>query len=496
MEKKYQSTRNETINYSASQAILAGLSPDGGLFVLPNLDDVNLDVSTVLDKDYQEIASLVINQFFNEFSENDIKKCVKEAYTNIFSDEKITPLQKVGDDYVLELFHGPTCSFKDVALSLLPKLVNLSAKTQNNTNKRLILTATSGDTGKAALEGFKNDPLVDMIVYYPNNGVSTIQEKQMQTQDGGNVAVVSINGNFDDAQSNVKRLFHDEELVALLKEHHIEFSSANSVNIGRLIPQVVYYFASYAELVNTGEIKLGEKVDYIVPTGNFGNILAGYYAQQMGLPINKLICASNENNVLYDFLKTGEYDTNREFKKTSSPSMDILISSNLERMLFHLSGGDAHYVADLMNQLKTTGKFKISDELLHTIQETFGTGYATDKQVAEQIDKVYKEKGYLLDPHTAVASYVLENSPEKKEKTVILSTASPYKFVQEVSKDIPELAIDSSQDEFKLIDELEEKTNVYAPSQLKDLKHAPILHNQVIDIDEMKAIIIKQVGES
>ena len=494
MEKKYQSTRNKNIEYSASQAILAGLSPDGGLFVLPNLDDVSLDISECLNKDYQEVASLVLNQFFNEFSENDIKECVKQAYSNTFSDKAITPLKKVGDDFVLELFHGPTCSFKDVALSLLPKLMTLSAKTQNNHHKRLILTATSGDTGKAALEGFKNDPLVDIIIFYPNDGVSTIQEKQMQTQDGDNVAIYAINGNFDDAQSSVKTLFNDQELVSLLGEKNIEFSSANSVNIGRLVPQVVYYFVSYAELVIKKEINLGDKVDFVVPTGNFGNILAGYFAKQMGVPINKLICASNENNVLYDFLTTGTYDINREFKKTSSPSMDILISSNLERMLYYMSGGDAEYINQLMTDLKSTGKFSVSDELLEKIQTNFGTGYADDKQVVKMIDKVYEKEGYLLDPHTAVAMHVLENQPKDDCKKVILSTASPYKFVQEVAKDIPELNIDTTKDEFDIIENLETATKVSAPSQLKDLKNAPIKHDEIIDIKQMKDVIVKQVG--
>ena len=402
----YESTRDKNKQITPSAAILQGLSEEGGLFVLRELGKNKLNIENLLEKNYYEIAEEVLNLFV-DFSKEEIKECVENAYRGKFSSGNITPTVKLEDGYVLELFHGPTSAFKDVGLSLLPQLTKTALNNSNDKNDILILTATSGDTGKAALEGFKDVPRTKIMVFYPNDGVSVVQKTQMQTQEGQNTKVCAIHGNFDDAQTGIKNLFMDEEFKKLVLEKNIKLSSANSINIGRLIPQVVYYIVSYIDLVKNNEITLGEKVNFVVPTGNFGNILAGYYAKQIGLPVNKLVCASNSNNVLYDFLTTGEYNRNRNFLKTVSPSMDILISSNLERLLYYVSGCDNEYIESLMTDLAQNGSYKVNDEVFSKIRETFSTGYATDEQTKEVIKNIYEKDGYLLDTHTAVAYKVL-----------------------------------------------------------------------------------------
>ena len=433
MKKKYQSTRNENVLATSSEAILTGMSPDGGLFVLKEIPCYMTSSEKLIDKNYQQLAVDILALFLEDFTLEQIEYCVNKAYTDTFSDAKVTPLKKVGEHYILELFHGPTSAFKDIALSLLPRLMETSLTIQKRSETLLILTATSGDTGKAALEGFKDNPLVNIIVFYPDQGVSNIQKLQMQTQEGKNVRVTAIDGHFDDAQTAVKTLFNDEDLNQRLNQVGIQLSSANSINIGRLIPQIVYYLDAYRQLLINHEIQVDELVDFIVPTGNFGDILAGYYAKQLGLPIRKLICASNQNHVLTDFLSTGCYDIRREFYKTSSPSMDILISSNLERLLFYASGQDEHYVKKCMETLSTTGQFTVNQEVLSKIQQDFACGYVTDQEVLETIEEVYKDHHYLLDPHTAVAYRVMKERGDESVKQVVLATASPYKFLDRKS---------------------------------------------------------------
>lgn len=493
---KYISTRDQTVSYQSSQAVLQGLSPDGGLFIQESFKDKGFTLESTLKMTYQEIGEKIINLFFPELPKELVKKQVELAYNKRFTDERIAPVKQVADVFFLELFHGPTSAFKDMALSLLPGLMELSSKYQDKKEKLLILTATSGDTGKAALESFKNNDLVDIVVFYPEDGVSEVQKLQMITQEGENVTVCAVKGNFDDAQTAVKTLFQDEEMISYLKDYQRAFSSANSVNIGRLIPQIIYYFDAYKQLVLSGEINLGEKIDVTVPTGNFGNILAGFYAKELGLPVHKFICASNANNVLADFLKTGVYDIRREFKKTSSPSMDILISSNLERLLFLLSGGDSIYVASLMSDLKSTGIFRVSPELLERMQDNFSYGYATDSDVALAIKKVYEESGYVMDPHTAVAYSVMSSQKDSSYKQLILSTASPYKFSSYIASDIlGNTAFDTELPEMALINLIEKTTKQAAPSNIKELKDKEVLHQDTIELSEMKEYIKKKVSK-
>ena len=475
----YISTRNKNIVKNDKVALLQGLSEDGGLFVLENFKD-KIDLEKLLNKSYTEIALEVLKLFFS-FDEKKLKSVIEKAYSK-FSTSKVTPLVELKKSYILELFHGPTSAFKDVALTLLPHLIQLALEGTNQ--EILVLTATSGDTGKAALEGFKDVAQTEIIVFYPKNGVSKVQELQMRTQEGKNTKVCAIEGNFDDAQTGVKNIFLDENLQKKLGDK--KFSSANSINIGRLTPQIVYYIVSYVELVKNNKIKMGDKINFVVPTGNFGDILAGYYAKKLGLPVNKFICASNNNNVLYDFLTTGTYDRNREFLKTISPSMDILISSNLERLLYDLSGADDKYIKSLMEDLNKNGKYQVNDEILKKIKKQFGAGYATDEETAKTIKKVWEEEKYLLDPHTAVA-YKVMLEQNLSEPTVVLSTASPYKFCASVANALLNI---HDEDEFVLMQKLYETTKVEIPENLKNLKSKEILHSDIIKKEEMPEYVL------
>lgn len=488
----YESTRDNKIKFNASEAILQGLSEEGGLFVLRELENKRIDIKNLLDKDYYEIAQEVLKLFLGDFTEDEIKNCVYDAYKGKFLTDDITPLVKVGKDYVLELFNGPTSAFKDVALSLLPHLTKVALTKSKDTRDILILTATSGDTGKAALEGFKDVDRTKIIVFYPNDGVSKVQELQMRTQEGKNTKVCAINGNFDDAQSGIKEIFVDEEFKKEMEKQGIKLSSANSINIGRLVPQMVYYIFAYVEMVKRGEITFGEKINFVVPTGNFGNILAGYYAKMVGLPINKLICASNGNNVLYDFIKTGVYNRKRDFLKTNSPSMDILISSNLERLLYYVSGCDNEYISSLMRELKENGEYRVTQEMFDKIRENFATGYATDEETENVIKNIYEKEDYLLDTHTAVAYKVLDENRENNYKNIILSTASPYKFTNSVYKSIFD---DVDEDEFVTMKKLSENTKTDIPKNLKDLDKKEVRHSDVIEKGDIKEYILKKVGE-
>lgn len=492
MKKIYESTRNKNERIEPTQAILQGLSNDGGLFVLRNLEECFMDIKSLKDKNYFEIAEDILALFLDDFTKEEIKNCVKQAYTDKFENNEITPLIKLSDAYVLELFHGPTSAFKDVGLSMLSQLTATALQKTNANYDVLILTATSGDTGKAALEGFKDVENTKIMVFYPDNGVSKIQETQMKTQTGNNVKVCAINGNFDDAQNGVKELFVDEELKEELKKQNIQLSSANSINIGRLIPQIVYYFYAYASLLKKEEIVENEKVNFVVPTGNFGNILAGYYAKQIGLPINKLICASNDNNVLFDFINTGIYNREREFLKTISPSMDILISSNLERLLYYVSGCDNEYVQELMGELSSKGCYQVKKEVQETIQNNFICGYATNKETAMTIKKIYEKEQYVLDPHTAVAYKVLLDNLDTNHKNIVLATASPYKFTDSVYHS---LFNENNEDEFALMKKLSQKTKLTIPENLVDLDKLPILHDDVIDKKAMKEYVLSKVKE-
>lgn len=485
MNSKFESTREKDITCSASQAVIRGIASDGGLFVRRDMENLKINISELKGKKYTEIAEIILSKVLDDYPEKNIKYCVENAYDKKFNSDDITPLVKVGNDYILELFHGPTSAFKDMALSILPYLSTEALKLNKIKEKILILTATSGDTGKAALEGFKNIEGIKILVFFPNDGVSRVQEKQMITQEGNNTYVYAINGNFDDAQSEVKKIFTDEEIKEKLKKKNYSLSSANSINIGRLVPQIVYYFYSYMKLVERNEIVLGEKINFTVPTGNFGDILAGYYAELIGLPVNKLICASNENNVLYDFIKTGTYDRNRSFYKTLSPSMDILISSNLERLIYHLSKNNNKYVKYLMAELKSNGKYTVSQEIKNYIDNLFYAGYTTDLQTRETIKNVYNEYNYLLDTHTAVAYNIMKEFKEKdsRHKNIVLATASPYKFSKAVYES---LFGENNSDEFKIMELLNEKTEIPIPENLRTLKNKKDIHTSVINKEDMK----------
>jgi len=486
MKYNYESTRNEKIKCLASEAVAKGIALDGGLFVRNDMNTLKIDLKDLVGKSYIYMGKKILSLMLDDYTKEEIDELVDKAYDNKFSNEEITPIKKVGDDFVVELFHGPTSAFKDIALSILPHLLKKSLEKNNIKEEILILTATSGDTGKAALEGFKDIPGIKILVIYPNKGVSKIQEKQMRSQEGENTYVYAIDGNFDDAQSQVKKIFTDNETKEELLKRNVRLSSANSINIGRLVPQMVYYFYSYMKLVSLNEISLGEKINFTVPTGNFGDILAGYYAKLLGLPINKLICASNENNVLCDFLKTGVYDKNRDFYKTISPSMDILISSNLERLLYHISGNDNAYVNSLMKELKENGKYEISENMKKSIGEIFQGGYSTDEETEEEIRKIYEKYSYVLDPHTGVAFNVMEKNREKGCKNVVLATASPYKFSKSVYDSIFKDEETKNVDEFQIMEDLYEKTKVEIPNNLKNLKNKKDIHTGVIDKDKIK----------
>ena len=494
MNLLYKSTRDAEKTVTASQAILKGLADDGGLFVPVSIPKLPVSLGELKEMTYQEIAYTVMKEFLTDFTEEELKSCIAKAYDSKFDTEEIAPLAKVEEAYYLELFHGATIAFKDMALSILPHLLTTSAKKNQVKNEIVILTATSGDTGKAALAGFADVEGTKIIVFYPKNGVSRVQELQMVTQKGDNTSVVAIHGNFDNAQSGVKAMFENKELEKELNEAGYQFSSANSINIGRLVPQVVYYVYAYAKLLQNEEIAEDEEINVVVPTGNFGNILAAYYAKNMGIPIAKLICASNENKVLYDFFQTGTYDRNREFVLTTSPSMDILISSNLERLIYKISGEDARKDTDLMTELKTKGSYAITGEMKANLAD-FAAGYATEEQGAKTIHDIYEDTGYVMDTHTAVAATVYKAYREDSKddrKTVIASTASPYKFAGSVMS-----AIDpkyKGQDDFKLIEELQKVSGTEIPNAIKEIMNAEIRHNTECDVDQMEQTVKNILG--
>ncbi len=494
MDLFYRSTRSKNETVKASQAILKGLADDGGLFVPESVPTLDKTLEELSNMTYQETAYEVMKLFLTDFTEEELKDCINKAYDSKFDTEVIAPLVEADGAYYLELFHGATIAFKDMALSILPHLLITSAKKNHVKNEIVILTATSGDTGKAALAGFADVEGTRIIVFYPKNGVSPIQEKQMVTQKGDNTFVVGITGNFDDAQTGVKMLFGDKELAAQMDEAGFQFSSANSINIGRLVPQIVYYVYSYAQLLKEGKVEKGEKINVVVPTGNFGNILAAYFAKNMGIPIAKLICASNENKVLYDFFETGIYDRNREFVLTSSPSMDILISSNLERLIYLTAGCDAEKNAAFMKSLSRDGKYEITADMKANMKDFYGN-YASEQETAETIKNLYDKTGYVIDTHTAVAATVLHKYQEATKddaKVVVASTASPFKFTRSVMNAIDE-KYDSMTD-FELVDELSKLANVDVPKAIDEIRTAPVLHDTVCDKEDMKSVVMKFLG--
>ncbi|MCR5033493.1 MAG: threonine synthase [Lachnospiraceae bacterium] len=485
----YTSTRSKDTSISASQAILKGIAPDGGLFVPESIPKMDFSLKAIADMSYQQLAYEVMKLYLTDFTEEELKGCIERAYDAKFDTEEIAPLVSADETYYLELFHGKTIAFKDMALSILPHLLTTAARKNHIDNEIVILTATSGDTGKAALAGFADVPGTRIIVFYPKNGVSPVQEKQMVTQKGDNTFVVGITGNFDDAQTGVKKMFGNAALAEDMNKAHFQFSSANSINIGRLVPQIVYYFYSYALLLRNEEIEEGEKINITVPTGNFGNILAAYYAMNMGLPVNKLICASNENKVLFDFFGTGAYDRNRDFILTSSPSMDILISSNLERLIYRIAGNDAEKNTAFMRSLTENGKYEITESMRKGLADFYGN-YASEEETAATIKRIYDACGYVIDTHTAVAATVYDKyRKETKDttKTVIASTASPFKFARSVMCAI-DPALDSMQD-FDLIDKLSETANVPVPAAIEEIRTAPVRHDTVCETADMEKTV-------
>ena len=488
-EVTYSSTRGEGVKYTASMAVLKGLASDGGLFVPDHIPSLDKTLAELAEMDYQNLAYEVMKLFLTDYTEEELRGCIANAYDSKFDTPEIAPLSESCGSYYLELWHGATIAFKDMALSLLPHLMTTAAKKNGLQKEIVILTATSGDTGKAALAGFADVPGTRIVVFYPKSGVSPIQEKQMVTQRGDNTLVVGIHGNFDDAQTGVKKIFGDTEFAKELDEKGFVFSSANSINIGRLVPQVCYYVYAYTRLLKEGRIKDGELINVCVPTGNFGNILAAFYAKLMGLPVGKLICASNTNKVLFDFFESGTYDRNREFHVTTSPSMDILISSNLERLIYFIAGNSSERCAQLMGELSGNGNYTITDDEKKGLADFYG-GYADEKETADQIKKIYEKSGYVIDTHTAVASYVCDKYKEKTgddTPVVIASTASPYKFTRSVMN-----AIDPEYDkktDFELIDDLAKLSNTTVPQAIEDIRSAPVLHKTECDVNEMKSVI-------
>ncbi len=492
---KYTSTRDNTIHINASEAILQGLSKDGGLFVPEVMPTMDTSLEDMAKMNYREVAYEVMKLFFDDFTEEELKSCIEKAYDEKFDTEEIAPVRELKNEVILELWHGKTIAFKDMALSILPHLMVTSAKKNNAKNEIVILAATSGDTGKAALAGFANVPGTRIIVFYPKNGVSAIQEKQMLTQEGDNTCVVAIHGNFDDAQTGVKNIFNDKAFAEKLADNGFQFSSANSINIGRLVPQIVYYFYAYTRLLSQGKIQSGEKINFDVPTGNFGNILGAYYAKLLGLPINKLICASNENKVLFDFFRTGTYDRNREFILTNSPSMDILISSNLERLIFRLTDNNAEETAALMGALKSEGKYTITEAMREKIGDFYGN-FASEEENKEVIKRIFEEEKYVLDTHTAVAVSVYEKYKAEtgdETLTVVDSTASPYKFTQSVMEAIKGDSEDGK-DAFELVDELNRLSGMDIPKAIEEIRNAKILHTKECDGDKMKECVEEILG--
>ena len=495
MNLVYHSTRNSEETATASEAILKGLTSDGGLFVPDSIPKLNVSLEDLTQMSYQEIAYAVMKEFLTDFTEEELKTCINNAYDSKFDTEEIAVTKKVDGAYYLELFHGATIAFKDMALSILPHLLVTSARKNNVKNEIVILTATSGDTGKAALAGFADVPGTKIVVFYPKSGVSPIQEKQMVTQKGDNTYVIGIKGNFDDAQTGVKKMFSNKELAKVMNDNGFQFSSANSINIGRLVPQVVYYVKAYADLLKQGALKAGEPMNVVVPTGNFGNILASYYAKQMGIPIGKFVCASNKNKVLFDFFETGKYDRNREFYVTTSPSMDILISSNLERMIYRIAGNDAKQCAKFMAALTKDGEYVITDAMKAELSEFFGA-FGSEEETAVKIKEVYDKEGYVMDTHTAVAAVAYDKykaaTGDDKTPTVIASTASPYKFTRSVM-DAIDPAYDA-EDDFELVDELNKVSKTAIPKAIEEIRTAPVLHDTVCETAAMEDEVKKILG--
>ena len=495
MNLVYHSTRNSEETATASEAILKGLTSDGGLFVPDSIPKLNVSLEDLTQMSYQEIAYAVMKEFLTDFTEEELKTCINNAYDSKFDTEEIAVTKKVDGAYYLELFHGATIAFKDMALSILPHLLVTSARKNNVKNEIVILTATSGDTGKAALAGFADVPGTKIIVFYPKSGVSPIQEKQMVTQKGDNTYVIGIKGNFDDAQTGVKKMFSNKELAKVMNDNGFQFSSANSINIGRLVPQVVYYVKAYADLLKQGALKAGEPMNVVVPTGNFGNILASYYAKQMGIPIGKFVCESNKNKVLFDFFETGKYDRNREFYVTTSPSMDILISSNLERMIYRIAGNDAKQCAKFMAALTKDGEYVITDAMKAELSEFFGA-FGSEEETAVKIKEVYDKEGYVMDTHTAVAAVAYDKykaaTGDDKTPTVIASTASPYKFTRSVM-DAIDPAYDA-EDDFELVDELNKVSKTAIPKAIEEIRTAPVLHDTVCETAAMEDEVKKILG--
>ena len=485
----YQSTRGDKKRVLFAEAIIKGIANDGGLFVPETIPQINKDLYRLKSTDYKELAFFIMKKFFTDYRQDELKDCINRAYDNKFDTETIAPLSKKMGAYFLELYHGPTLAFKDMALSLLPHLLKKAAQKLNLNQEIVILTATSGDTGKAALQGFAKVEGIKIIVFFPYEGVSKIQERQMLTQEGENTFVIGIRGNFDDAQKGVKEIFEDAVFNKKIGEKNYIFSSANSINIGRLIPQIVYYFYAYLKMLSQGEIKDGEKINIAVPTGNFGDILAAYYAKEMGLPVNKLICASNENKVLADFFKTGVYDKRRKLVMTISPSMDILVSSNLERLLWTVSEGDVQKVKELMNSLKEKGYYRIDSEMKKKLKDFYG-GFAPQEESRQCTKEIFEKSKYLIDPHTAVAyavykKYIKETGD--KTKTIIVATASPFKFTKSVMESTDSRYEKS--DDFELIEKMSDLAKIPIPPGIRDIEKKPIRHKMVCEKEEMRAKI-------
>ena len=494
----YTSTRDKSVRVSATEAIVKGISEDGGLFVPMTIPTLNLvDIEKLMRLDYIGRAKEILKLYLTDFSDEELAMCVEGAYqAQKFSSPKIAPLHKLNETAnVLELWRGPTCAFKDMALQLLPYLLTVSASKQLKDKKVVILVATSGDTGKAALEGFKDVPNTEIIVFYPVDGVSPMQKLQMTTQEGKNVHVCAIEGNFDDAQSGVKAIFGNRDIAAKCLEKNYVFSSANSINWGRLVPQIVYYVSAYCDMVNQKNLRLGDSMNVVVPTGNFGNILAAYYAKQMGVPIGKLICASNENNVLTEFLTTGHYNRKRPFHLTTSPSMDILISSNLERLLFALTNQDAEKTAAWMQELNKNGEYTVDEKTFEAVQELFAAEYCDDEETKRTIHKIYDSYAYLCDTHTAVAMHAFAAYCAKtadKTPTVIASTANPYKFSHSVLAALnPALTVE---DEFETVEKLHEISNMEIPRQLATLKGKTPRFTEVSPKENMPQVVFSVLG--
>ena len=494
----YNSTRNSSVKVSSAEAITQGISAEGGLFVPESIPSLTLDeIKSIGDMKYADRAFYIFSKYLTDFTDAEIHYCTDNAYsTKNFDSENITEISHLFDGtYMLELWHGPTCAFKDMALQILPYFLTTSAKKINLDKKIVILVATSGDTGKAALEGFKDVEGTSILVFYPEDGVSPMQKRQMKTQEGSNVGVCALKGNFDDCQNGVKAIFTDSEVKSELDKNGLMFSSANSINWGRLVPQIVYYVSAYAELVKDGEINLGDKINIVVPTGNFGNILAAYYAKHMGVPVNKLICASNINNVLTDFINTGIYDRNRDFHTTVSPSMDILISSNLERLLYLLTDRNDVLISDWFGKLASEGRYEVNDDVKSKLKEEFCAGFCDDAQTKAAIHELFEKYSYTCDTHTAVAVKVYNDykaATGDNTRTIIASTASPYKFSSAVLEALEGGVSDI--DEYAKVDRIAEISKTPVPSALAELKTKPERFSDVISKEEQKQYVLKTFG--